>query len=760
MADDEDASVRFVTVRSLVTAACAFLAGVLLWTGPVLAAPDVPASARGRGAFSDGEPSVEARLLVDASAISPDDTVRVGVLFELAPSWHIYWRNPGEAGFPTTLDWKMTGVETGPLRWPGPHVYREAKDTITVYGYTDSVLLYTEARLAESRSKLDLAVEADFLVCKLACVPGRISLNRSIPVAARTRPAERETRELFDHWAQRVPTSAEARGLTVDALYSQSAIRPGDSFRAAISLVCDGGPTSQSCSGLRRGRADVAESFIPGAIPSVRLEVTGTRKHPFADGLLITMEGRAVEGEVPGDQRLHGVVQLHNHAGEWVGVDVDLPLPRAAAGAEIVRLENPWLEPEEGGIPGEVAWWRALLFALLGGLILNLMPCVLPVLAIKVFGIAERAHADRRDVLLNGGAYTLGILATMCALAGVVIALRTAGTAVGWGFQFQEPLFVVAISTLILLFALNLFGVFEIGLPGRISVSTTATGVRGSFFEGLLVVLLATPCSAPFLGTAVGFAFASSAPVIVGIFLAIGLGLAAPFVAITLVPGLARLLPRSGPWMVHLRAGLGTALLVTLVWLLWVVGRLVGTDGLVLVMGFLLATGVGVWIYGVRQRSNPDGRAPVVAAAVGVLAIAALFALPVEPVARSSSEGTSESISGARRFDPAAIQAELANGRPVFVYFTADWCLTCKVNERMVLRDARVADALVARNVATFEADWTLRDDSIRAALARFGRAGVPLYLIYDPDHPASPELLPELLTVDFFLDALRGVGA
>ena len=177
-------------------------------------------------------------------------------------------------------------------------------------------------------------------------------------------------------------------------------------------------------------------------------------------------------------------------------------------------------------------------------------------------------------------------------------------------------------------------------------------------------------------------------------------------------------------------------------------------------MGVLLATGVGVWIYGVRQRSNPDGRAPVVAAAVGVLAIAALFALPVEPVARSSSEETSESISGARRFDPAAIQAELANGRPVFVYFTADWCLTCKVNERMVLRDTRVADALVARNVATFEADWTLRDDSIRAELARFGRAGVPLYLIYDPDHPASPELLPELLTVDFFLDALRGVGA
>ncbi|MGH0032158.1 MAG: protein-disulfide reductase DsbD family protein, partial [Myxococcota bacterium] len=394
--------------------------------------------------------------------------------------------------------------------------------------------------------------------------------------------------------------------------------------------------------------------------------------------------------------------------------------------------------------------------------------CVLPVLAIKVFGIAERAHESRRQVAMHGVAYTAGILATMTALAVVVLALRSAGTAVGWGFQFQEPLFLVAISSVLVVFALNLFGVFEIGAPELGMEVGAPGGLRRSFFEGLLAVLLSTPCSAPFLGTAVGFAFAGSTATIVGIFLSIGLGLAAPFVAVSLLPGLARFLPRGGAWMLNLRAVLGFALLATVVWLLWVSGRTLGTDGMTLLLAYLMLLGFGVWLYGARQRARGDGRAPLFAASLLGAALLGMLALPLEPLARASADpvtgGAAAEAGGAQidaaPFDPAAVQGALDGGKPVFVYFTADWCLTCKVNERLVLRDERVVRALDRVGVAAFEADWTRRDETIRAELARFGRAGVPMYLVYDPRAPERPEILPELLTVDRVLEALGRLGA
>ncbi len=298
---------------------------------------------------------------------------------------------------------------------------------------------------------------------------------------------------------------------------------------------------------------------------------------------------------------------------------------------------------------------------------------------------------------------------------------------------------------------------FEIALPNSSlnNVGAGATGVRRSFFEGLLAVLLATPCSAPFLGTAVGFAFASSAPVIVGIFVAIGLGLAAPFVAITLVPAWAKLLPRGGNWMNHLRALLGFALLATLVWLLWIIGRSNGSDGISVMLAFLVALSLAVWSYGVRQRASADGRAPLAAFCVLVLSVAALASLPLEVSTQENQREAAEGDSVAR-FDPAAIASVLDSGRPAFVYFTADWCLTCKVNESVVLTDSRVIEAFERYGITSFEADWTNPNEAIRLELARFGRAGVPMYLLYDPRSPTQPELLPDVLTVDLVIEALR----
>jgi thiol:disulfide interchange protein len=490
--------------------------------------------------------------------------------------------------------------------------------------------------------------------------------------------------------------------------------------------------------------------------------VTGARQPEFlAGGLLLSLDGRAAVDAPKGPaDRLRGVLALERDGGPAY-VEVDLPLPRAPAGADVSAIPSPWLETPPPDPALAVPFWQAILLALAGGLILNLMPCVLPVLALKVFALPEIAHRDRAGVIRHGAAYFAGVLATMLALALVVAALRAAGTSVGWGFQFQEPLFVAAISAVLVVFALNLFGVFEIGFDATAlaHAGAQATGARRSFFEGLLAVVLATPCSAPFLGTAIGFAFASPAPTIVAIFLAIGVGLAAPFVLVTLVPGLARFVPRSGPWMLHLRAGLGFALLGTCVWLLWIMGRSAGAGAQTALLAYLVVLAAGVWAFGALQRAERTHVARAAGLSIALLAALGLAALPVAEARPVADAAAPEGKLGGAPFSREAVSAALAAGRPVFVYFTADWCLTCKVNEHAVLSDTRIASALAERGFVTLVGDWTRRDESIRAELARFGKAGVPLYLVYSPGAPDRPAVLPELLTVDLFLNALRAAA-
>jgi thiol:disulfide interchange protein DsbD len=393
--------------------------------------------------------------------------------------------------------------------------------------------------------------------------------------------------------------------------------------------------------------------------------------------------------------------------------------------------------------------------------ILNAMPCVLPVLAIKVFGLAELAQHGRAEILRHGIAYTAGVLGSMLALAGIVVALRAAGTSVGWGFQFQEPLFVAAIAAVLVVFALSLFGVFEFRLDATAlaGAGAQATGARRSFFEGLLAVVLATPCTAPFVGTAVGFAFASSTATITAIFLAIGLGLALPFLAVCAVPAWARLVPRSGPWTLQLRAALGFALLGTVVWLLWVLGRSAGVDAQAALLAYLCALAAGVWVFGIIQQSERVSPARIAGIALVALALLGLRSLPVSGTAEAATAVTPEPAELGGRWSADAVAAARARGAPVFVYFTAEWCLTCKVNEHAVLEDARVRDELAQRGFEVLKGDWTRRDEAIRAELAHFGKAGVPLYLVYPSDSRAQPLVLPELLTVDAFLNALHAAA-
>jgi thiol:disulfide interchange protein len=567
------------------------------------ASPALPDGAQAAGALAGGEPRVEASLLVHPDDAPGDGRVRVAVLLETAPGWHVYGPDPGDTGLPTRIELSAERASLEPLAWPPTRT--RVDDGLTSHTYEGAVILPSAVRFAGAAPpEPTLRAVVEVLACREECIPARLELRRRLDVPGPEGSAERE---LF------------------------ASLAP-------------------------------AESALPG---------------------------------------LAGAVAL----------------------------------------------------ALLGGLLLNAMPCVLPVLALKLATFAELARLPRGALRAHALAYSLGVLSSMLVLALGVIALRAGGEAVGWGFQFREPRFVTGLAALLVAFAANLFGAFEIrGGPARLaSLGAQACGARRSFFDGLLVVALATPCSAPFLGTAVGFALAGSAVSILAIFVSVAVGLAAPVGLATLLPGRFRL-PRPGRWMLELRLLVGFALLATVVWLLWILSRSVTPAELMGALALLWAVGLVCFGVGVAQRAGLRLRPlPVAAGAV------ALLALGAGTVQLEAGDGAR--APDARVFEPEAVERAVRAGRTAFVYFTADWCVTCKVNERLVLADDRVGAALAELDVAVFRADWTRRDEGIRAVRARQGRAGVPAYLVYRPGVPDRPRVLPEILTVDLLVGALRGAA-
>jgi thiol:disulfide interchange protein DsbD len=735
---------------------------------------------RGEGAYDDGEARVAAELVVDAAGVRPGDSVRVGVLFTMDPGWHIYWRHSGDSGKPTELYWQSLDAEVGPTDWPAPRAYREA-DILTTYGYDGDVLLASDAVVgATARDTWRIEVETRFVVCQVQCIPGKIRLAREVAVVEGELPPPSSVHHRFALANARVPQSPETLGVRIEARTSQTPVRPGDTFRAALDVSsCEGEDAACLPWTLAADRLEAV--FVPDPAKGSAFAPLGLGPAPASNGSVfsVVLSGRLKDDAADGIARLRGVLPLLRE-GRVAHLAVDLPLPQASAGAEVAAADDDAFAIIEAfasstaddghasesanPIGGGLALGRALLLALLGGLVLNLMPCVLPVLALKVFAVAELAHEGRGRVAQHGLAYLGGVLASMLALAAVVVALRAAGTSVGWGFQFQEPVFVAAIGTLLLVFAMNLFGVFEVTLQAagpEVAPHEASPARRRSFFEGTLAVAVATPCTAPFLGTAVGFAFASSTAAIFTIFAAIGVGLALPFVLVTLVPGWARFIPRPGAWMLRVRAGLGFALLATVVWLLWVMGRAVGVDAQALLLGALVVIAFLLWIFGSLQATGRTGAARAIAVGTAVFIAAALFGLPLDPTPAKASRPAAEAtgIEAWNVYDPAAIARERAAGRPVFVDFGADWCITCQLNESAVLARDVVQAELAAWNFATFKADWTLHDEEIGRALAARGRAGVPMYLVYPADPNAEAELLPELLTVDETIRALRAAG-
>lgn len=700
------------------------------------------------GAVENGDPRVEVELLFDASTAQPGDEIAVGARFVIDPEWHVYWRNSGESGLSTEFTVDAGLVEPGPMYWPAPQLFVDKSGEVATFGYADEVMFTRTAKVpADAEGQIEVVATVDYLACKVDCIPGRHELKRVLQIG------ERKPTPLPENLLNRAPLTTEQAGLEAEVAYSRSDVRPGETFTATLALSADDAdrafvPTA----------AAKRFTFIPDVTPGFEWKTLNVEQVDGAS--VLTVEGRASRDGFEGECALAGVVWVGKTETVPVAIRAALPCsnePRAETPPATSTASAP--EPKSPAEPLGLAY--VLLLALLGGMILNLMPCVFPVLAVKVFSFVKLAHENQSNVFRHSGAYTAGIVATMMALAGAVVGLKAAGTEVGWGFQFQEPLFIAALAAALVLFALNLFGVFEVtlGSGGIDAVREAEYGLRRSFGEGVLAVVLATPCSAPFLGTAVGFAFGADAFTIFAVFFALGIGLALPFAILTAVPSWAKLLPKPGAWMLTFKQVLGFALLATCVWLVWVLGQSVGSGAVASLLAFLLSIGFAAWAWGKVQWTQGAKKWLVAAVVLATVATTGWFTLdfpePTAALERETPSGVRAGPSTWDKYDPERVRADVEAGNIVFVDFTADWCITCKVNERGVLSSDETLAMFDERGVKTYVADWTRKDDKIRAILAEHGKAGVPMYLLYRPGAPDSPEVLPELLTESTLRDAL-----
>jgi len=673
-----------------------------------------------------GKELVKAELLANTTAIVPGKPFIVGLLLRMAPGWHTYWKFSGDAGLPTELKWKLPpGWKIGDIQWPIPLKTVDPGD-IETYGYENEVLLMQEitppSKLDASSAKL--SAEASWLVCEKICIPGGTTLQLDLPVASTSQPANTDVFARYQRLLpQSLPGADVARAdwsrvgsdlrlkITSEILAKYSAI---DFFPLPEQETIVGHPAVQS-----RNNNEIV----------FRIPLESAPKD------LSSMAGLVVFAQQPnGDDR----------AAWQIRSAPAVPASRPAQAHGIFMF---------------------LLFGFLGGLILNLMPCVLPVISLKIFGFVQQAGQSRQKILRSGIAFTIGIFAWFIALAVLLIVLKGAGRDVTWGgFQFTNAYFVLVLSVIVLVFALNLFGVFEISLPQSVTRGLLSTSERkdllGSFAQGVFATVLATPCTAPFLGTALGFAFTQSAAVILAMFIAVAAGMSAPYLLLSAQPAWLRFLPRPGPWMVHVKQFMGFLLLATLLFLLYVLGAERGLEGAIWASCFLLVISVACWMKGAFVLPTaPTMRRMIVLVLMLMLVIGSgVYFIGDKFQSTRIASADSQLRGGWQPFTPERLQTELEQGRTVFVDFTAAWCLTCKFNEASVLEAHDVRDAFERHGIVKMKADWTNGDPVITKLLQQFGRPGVPLYVLY-PAKNEQPIVFPEVLTKSMILDKLESVG-
>ncbi|MXP62538.1 cytochrome C biogenesis protein [Roseomonas sp. M0104] len=658
-------------------------------------------------------------LAAEVDAVAPGQSFRLGLRQVLAPGWHTYWRNAGDAGAPPEISFTAPdGTKTTGFDWPAPQ--RIPFGPLVNYGYEGHVLLpltVTPPASLKPGDVFTLEAQANWLVCEQVCVPEEGSFRLDFPAEAAPRPD---------------PALAEA------FREAEAALPRPSPWKASLGF--DGQKGALRLDGTDLTPATIrAAGFFPAA-PTV-LNHAAPQPMTASDGALRLGLERGAVPLPPGP--VEGVVVLTDAAGGRSAFSIS-----ATPGAVPTALAA-----SASAGPG---LWQAALLAALGGLILNLMPCVFPILAMKAMALARLSGAARGEVRGHAASYTAGVLLCFLALAGLLLALRAGGVVAGWGFQFTAPAFVAGMSWLMLAVGLNLAGVFQVGGAVGAGAGLAARGGHlGSFATGGLAVLVATPCTAPFMATAIGAALSMPPAATLAIFAAMGLGMAAPYALLALAPGLARLLPRPGTWMERLKELLAFPMFGAALWLLWVLAQQVGPEGLAAALAGALAVGFAAWAWGTAQRARtPRGR--WLGRAGGTLALlAALAALPGLAAAPAARPGALAAAgNGAEPWSAARLAALRAEGRPVFVNLTAAWCITCKVNERVALDTEAVRAAFARQGVAYLKGDWTDGNATLAAVLRAHGRAGVPLYLLYPPGG-GEPAVLPQILTEGIMLRAL-----
>lgn len=669
----------------------------------------------------------QVRLISAVSGTDGLKVVRLGLQFRMQPGWKIYWRSPGPTGYPPDIDWSgSSGAGDVDFLWPAPHRFKIFG--IEAVGYRDEVVIPLDLQAVNPGGELGLRAKVSYLTCKDICIPEEAGLSLDIPGGT---PKATGFAAIIDRYKARVPLEADKIGLSMEQPVFQKIDEDAVRLRVAV-----------------RSKQPLVDPdlFVEGPEfaffedPQVQLSGDGRRA-------VISLVGTGATVEEFAAHPLLATLATEDIAAEQpleaAPVDAFPPLPAPFG--------------EATGTPGGRSLWIVLGLALIGGMILNLMPCVLPVLSLKFLSVLGHGGRENTEVRLGFLASVAGILASFMVLAGALAGLKAAGTSVGWGIQFQQPVFLAVMIVVVTLFACNLFGLFEITLPSRLNdLLAVDTGPRhehhhslgGHFLTGAFATLLATPCSAPYLGTAIGFAFARGTAEIFMVFAALGLGLSAPYLLVAAFPGMATRLPRPGRWMIGLKRFLGLLLVATAVWLVTIVASETGVEtaagiGIAaLLIGLVLATR--------RLAGSRVGRH---AGKIAALLVAAIIAAPLLAPERQALPKLDETIW--KPFDQEEIRRLVSAGNTVLVDVTADWCLTCQVNKAAVLNRDPVASMLESGDVVAMRADWTRPDQEIADYLASFGRYGIPFNAVYGPGVP-NGIALPEILVTDTVLAAFE----
>jgi thiol:disulfide interchange protein DsbD len=718
-------------------------------------------------------PEVRAELV----AFAPDGIGRgrplaLGLLLQHQPGWHTYWENPGDSGLPTELHWTLpVGLSAGPVLWPTPRkIY---VGNLANFGY-EGVLLLPVAVSVEPKfqpvqgaSEITVGLKASWLVCQKECIPqeGEFALRLPLQGSSALHADLFEAARAGQAQPIRAKLSAEMDGdslvLRAEGLPAQwqgkaiNAFTPAVNVFAASSTPSDTDPVEISApiGGVANTAPKAGTQAWQGNAWSARLPLSPQRStSPARIGLLFALGDRSFQGSA-------------DVKGEWPVAPTPNPsqpqqsdngLQAGAVDAALAPLPSPTTSPAHPGL-----WW-AIGAAFIGGLILNLMPCVFPVLAIKVLGFATQPGNRRVAPGVLGLAYTAGVVASMVALGGGLLALRAGGEQLGWGFQLQSPAVVASLAVLFTLIALNLLGLLEWGtlVPGTLAGLQLRHPAADAALSGVLAVAVASPCTAPFMGASLGLALTLPAWQAMGIFVALALGLALPFAVASSIPQVASWLPRPGAWMVHLRHFMAFPMAATVLWLLWVLGHMGGLDAAVSLAVLLWCLALTIWSLSLPGRSRWVFGSLALLLSLATLQMVGHKVLQVQAPSAAPGDGDpAQPLAGLGQWQPWSAQrvtAELGNGHPVFVDFTAAWCITCQYNKQTTLSDAKVLQDFAAKQVTLLRADWTRRDPSITQALADLGRSGVPVYVLYQSGQP--PLVFSEILSPSDLRTALRAL--